>query len=252
MDQRARNAAAEAMACLASAPAASSSSVSHASPAPTTSTLSPAGSSTPPPMTTAIVTSSSVSISPSDQHSHADKYSDYDRHFMKKFFGSDRRTRCDSSQRESSSSGGGGAADSGAACSAVSAADEHRDSPTPLSDSNPTDMSYSAGQRDNDTSGFDPGEPAATKRIHLETDRLSPSTRPADDAEKPTPRRPVSSPPGRVSDCPGDAITGQPSNNVVDRPRSTEHCPMTSSSPSPNTAVGLNNTSTDRTEVTDR
>lgn len=264
VDQRARNAAAEAMASLASAPAVAAS-AARSSPAlvsTTLSGLSPAGSLTPPPP----ATTASVSISPSsaDQHSHnnADKYSDYDRHFMKKFFGSERRTRCDSSHRDDRSSAGT-ADPPNAVCSSTAAgstADELRDSISPHVDPCPPDLVTTAAPRDTDTSSSaaDSCEPVASKRIHLESDRLSPppppppsSTRPSDSDKLLTVQRPLTASPANASNCAGDELPSsavgaiKANNNVVDRPGSSELNLATSTGP-------VDSSNTDRTDVTDR
>jgi hypothetical protein len=109
LDQRARHAA-EAMACLAAAPVAmvsQTSSVLDGGPALVVSTASSQASqsmvedSVPLSCTTsASQNQQNASAETTSVQSQMDKYSGYDRHFKKKFFGSERRARCDSAQKD--------------------------------------------------------------------------------------------------------------------------------------------------------
>jgi hypothetical protein len=109
LDQRARHAA-EAMACLAAAPVAMTSQASITLDGGLASVLSTALSQAGPPTvdesaptnstTSATNSQPSVLTETTSAQSQMDKYSGYDRHFKKKFFGSERRARCDSAQKD--------------------------------------------------------------------------------------------------------------------------------------------------------
>lgn len=96
LDQRARHAA-EAMACLAATPVSVRSGAQDVDDVPELTTQSTIVLDS---GRTLLATSSLHNEAAASNQSPVDKYSGYDRHFKKKFFGSDRRTRCDSSHKD--------------------------------------------------------------------------------------------------------------------------------------------------------